>query len=74
MVKDDFREVSTNVEAAIRNILIRRTALIDADLKLLRDENVVLESERNPAFRRKLAEEVAQAKAELGQLSSRLKI
>ncbi|KAJ4353988.1 uncharacterized protein N0V89_005720 [Didymosphaeria variabile] len=72
MVSEAFRDLSINVEAAIRNAVTRRTALIDADLQLLQDENVVLESEKNPVFRRKLVEEVERAKAELEQMSSRL--
>jgi hypothetical protein len=72
MFRDSFREISINIEAAIKNVVIRRAALIEADLQLLRDENVVLESERNPVFRRKLAKEVERAMAELEQMSNRL--
>jgi hypothetical protein len=40
----------------------RQLAFVEADLNTIRDQNVVLESERNPEFRRHLAAELEAVK------------
>lgn len=39
--------------------------LVEEDLQILKDENVVLQSERNPEFRKRLEAEVVDFKEEL---------
>lgn len=51
-------ELARNIESAIN----RQLAFIEADLNTLRDQNVILESERNPDFRRQLATELEAVK------------
>lgn len=46
----------------------QQVALIETDLQMLRDENVVLESERNPEFRSRVAAEVDRARAQLDRI------
>lgn len=54
--------VSNELVESIENAVSRQLAFIEADLNTLRDQNVVLESERNPDFRRQLATGLEAAK------------
>ena len=59
---DKFLIVSDKLVESIENAVSRQLAFIEADLNTLRDQNVVLESERNPDFRRQLATGLEAAK------------
>jgi hypothetical protein len=48
----------------MEEVVKQQTGLLQADLQMLRDENVVLESERDPEFRRRVGSEVVRAKAD----------
>ena len=48
----------------MNEIVNQQVDLVEADLQMLRDENVVLESERNPEFRGRVIEEVRSVRRE----------
>ncbi|KAJ4302860.1 hypothetical protein N0V90_001751 [Kalmusia sp. IMI 367209] len=68
---DAFRGLSIKLESAITGAIAQQITLIEADLMMLRDENVILESE-NPHFRRILKREIQRTKTELDQISTEL--
>jgi hypothetical protein len=63
--KDGFSRLSDDLEQNTIVVIARQFAFIEANLDTLRNDNVVLESERNPDFRIRLA-------AELGTLRGRM--
>lgn len=49
----------------MKEAISQQLVFIETDLTILKDENVVEESERNPEFRRRLAAEVESVKVEM---------
>jgi hypothetical protein len=52
----------------VNEIVNQQVGLVEADLQMLRDENVVLESERDPEFRRRVGAEVERARGEVERI------
>ncbi|KAH8732134.1 hypothetical protein GQ44DRAFT_767167 [Phaeosphaeriaceae sp. PMI808] len=66
--RNGFREIAQGLQDAVNQDVNAQVDLIRADLQLLSDENVVLESERNPEFRRKLEAEVDSVEVEVARI------
>lgn len=67
-----FFAISDTLQQEIKNAVTHQLAFITADLDTLRNENVVLESERNPEFRTRLATEVTRARQDMDILTGTL--
>jgi hypothetical protein len=52
----------------VNEIINQQVGLVEADLQMLRDENVVLESERDPEFRRRVGAEVERVRGEVERI------
>jgi len=52
----------------MEGIVKEQTELVEADLQMLRNENVVLESERDPEFRIRVGAEVEWARREVERI------
>lgn len=52
----------------MNELVNQQVGLIEADLRMLRDENVVLESERDPEFRRRVEAEVERVGGEVERI------
>ncbi|ORY11257.1 hypothetical protein BCR34DRAFT_484487 [Clohesyomyces aquaticus] len=63
--RERFVEISNELQEQMATLIAEQLAFIEADLNTLKDENVVLESERNPEFRTRLATEVERVEDEL---------
>lgn len=63
--RDEFSRISDDLERKTREVIAQEFSSIEANLDTLRNDNVVLESERNPDFRMRLA-------AELGTMRGRM--
>ncbi|KAM7189178.1 hypothetical protein V8F33_010180 [Rhypophila sp. PSN 637] len=64
-----FKELTTELENAVKTIVQRHFAAIRETMDILRDENVIAESERDGKFRRLVEEEVTRVR---GQLPARV--
>ncbi|RYO90874.1 hypothetical protein DL766_001625 [Monosporascus sp. MC13-8B] len=66
--KAKFRDIARRLQDKVNEIVNHQVGLIEADLRMLRDENVMLESERDPEFRMRVGaeEEVSNLWAEFG--------
>lgn len=62
--KAEFRKIASELQDKVNEIVYQQVDLVEADLQMLRDENVVLESERNPEFRGRVMEEVRSVRRE----------
>lgn len=49
----------------MKEIVNQQVWLVEADLQVLKDENVVLQSERDPEFRRRVGAEVERVRREV---------
>lgn len=74
MLRTAFRNLSEDLEEAVKEVALQQSAYIESDLELLRNENVILESEKHPEFRQSLSEEIRQIRLQLEQLSSMLDV
>ena len=52
----------------MNEIVNQQVGLVEADLQMLRDENVALESERDPEFRRRVGGEVERVRGEVERI------
>jgi hypothetical protein len=52
----------------VNEVISQQVGLAEADLQILRDENVVLESERNPQFRRQVRSELERVKGDIDRI------
>ncbi|KAF2710421.1 hypothetical protein K504DRAFT_405554 [Pleomassaria siparia CBS 279.74] len=66
--KERFVHVSNELETKIRNAIAAQLAFVATDLNTMRDQNVVLESERNPEFRTQLAAELVLVEDDMGEI------
>jgi hypothetical protein len=57
----------------VKKIVQKQIEFIEADLQMLRDEHVILDSERNPEFRIRVRTEVEWAKEEIDRISCRFR-
>jgi hypothetical protein len=71
-LRDQFGNIANALQDEIQRIVSRQIAFIEADLDTLRDTNVILESEQNPEFRRRLAREVRSAREEMDSITQQL--
>ncbi|KAF1955086.1 hypothetical protein CC80DRAFT_493422 [Byssothecium circinans] len=70
---DDHRRLLTvtfiswadRLEDEVKKAAVQQVELIEADLRMIRSENAVLESEKNPQFRNRLSAELGRMKREL---------
>lgn len=60
-----FISISEKVQQETKDAVAQQLRFIENDLNTLRNENVVLESERNPEFRTRLEIEVTRAREEM---------
>ncbi|KUL85849.1 hypothetical protein ZTR_07402 [Talaromyces verruculosus] len=63
--REKFLAISDTLQQKTKDAVTHQLAFIAADLDTLRNENVVLESERNPEFRTRLATEVTRAREDM---------
>ncbi|KAF2194396.1 hypothetical protein K469DRAFT_495226, partial [Zopfia rhizophila CBS 207.26] len=66
--KEKFRDIARGLQDKVNEIVNQQVGLVEADLQMLRDENVVLESERDPEFRRRVGAEVERVKWEVDRI------
>ncbi|CAO2651427.1 Nn.00g039970.m01.CDS01 [Neocucurbitaria sp. VM-36] len=66
--KESFRDIVLELQDKLDEIVQEQLEFVEADLQILRDENVVLESERNPEFRRRVRAEMERVKGEVERL------
>ena len=52
----------------MRDVIAEHVGVIEADLEILKNDNVIQSQERNPEFRRTLAESVTAAQAEMTRI------
>lgn len=57
------------LQAMTKELVEQQMAVIDRDLDMLSNENAVLDSERNPEFRARVAAELDTANAEVERLT-----
>lgn len=74
LVKDAFQRISTDIESTISTAIAEHIDVVKADIDILRDQNAILESERNPQFRQALSREIQRARAELEQIVNTLDV
>ncbi|KAH8688822.1 hypothetical protein BGW36DRAFT_402321 [Talaromyces proteolyticus] len=65
-LRSQFISISEELQQETTDAVAQQLRFIETDLNTLRNENVVLESERNPEFRTRLELEVTQAREEMG--------
>ncbi|KAH6642927.1 hypothetical protein C7974DRAFT_301862 [Boeremia exigua] len=63
--KAGFKALARSLQEQISEVVGQQIQLIEADLQILNSENVVLESERNPQFRRRVGSELDFVRKEL---------
>lgn len=63
--REKFLAISDTLQQKTKDAVTHQLAFIAADLDTLRNENVVLESERNPEFRTRLVTEVTRAREDM---------
>ncbi|KAF2108978.1 hypothetical protein BDV96DRAFT_652220 [Lophiotrema nucula] len=66
--KENFANIANELQEKVSEVVATQVSAIEVDLDTLRDENVVLESERNPQFRRDLGEEVNRVREEMNAI------
>ncbi|KAF1998022.1 hypothetical protein P154DRAFT_440141 [Amniculicola lignicola CBS 123094] len=59
--------IARELQDKVNEVITQQLVFIEADLNTLRDENVVLESERNPELRRRLGAGVERGRQEMEQ-------
>lgn len=72
MLREGFYRLSSTFETSIQDAIVQQVSHIETDLRLLRDENIILESERNPRFREMLAQEIDRIGEELRTIRGEL--
>lgn len=60
--KRKFGELAEKLEDNVRDSVEEHLGVVDSTLDMVRDENVALESERDPAFRTRVADELRELK------------
>lgn len=63
-----FKNIACGLQDKVNHLVNQQVGHIEADLQLLRDENVVLESERDPSFRRRVKTEVERTIEHMGRI------
>ena len=64
-LRKKFSTLAYDHESRLREAINANLALVQNDIDTLRNENVALESERNPEFRRRMENEVARIRREM---------
>lgn len=64
-LRKKFSTLAYDHESKLREAIRANLALVQNDIDTLRNENVALESERNPEFRRRVENEVARIRREM---------
>lgn len=65
-----FSELSRDLEDKIQEAIATHIAVVQNDLDTLKNENVALESERHPEFRKQLEEAVRDIRQKMERASS----
>jgi hypothetical protein len=68
MFREEFLIVARETQKNLVEILDEQVGWVEADLKMLSDENTILESERDLQFRKRVEEVVDRAKREVERL------
>jgi hypothetical protein len=66
--KESFREIARRLQDKVNEVVNQQVAAVEADLHMLSHENVALESEREPEFRRRLGAVVESAMEEVEEI------
>ncbi|RYP01347.1 hypothetical protein DL765_010864 [Monosporascus sp. GIB2] len=66
--KEKFRDIARGLQDKVNEVVNQQVGLIEADLRMLRDENVILESERDPEFRGRVGAEVESVRGEVDRI------
>jgi hypothetical protein len=69
-LKDRFNDIADDLREKQASIQIRRFEALKENLDMLRDENIIRESESDSTFRKRVEEQVCRIKAALGNISS----
>jgi hypothetical protein len=64
-LRKKFSTLAYDHESKLREAIKANLALVQNDIDTLRNENIALESERNPEFRRRVENEVARIRREM---------
>jgi hypothetical protein len=67
--KEGFRNLARELQNQLTDMVEEQVELVRADLQMLKDENVVLESERDPGFRKRVGVEMERVTAEVERLA-----
>ena len=67
-LKTRFKELATDFQTGIQTAIETHLTAISETMDIVRDENVIAESERDGDFRRRVQEEVGRVRADLGGL------
>ncbi|KAF2638819.1 hypothetical protein P280DRAFT_404207 [Massarina eburnea CBS 473.64] len=73
LFKEAFIDLSYDLEDKVTEVVYEQVELIEMDLDLIKSDNVVLESERNPRFCNAVREEVVRAKSDLESMKVAMK-
>lgn len=68
--KGQFRSMIQELQDELNEVVVEQIGHIESDLQMLKDENVVLESERYPEFRVRVQEEMGRVREEVERLGS----
>jgi hypothetical protein len=66
--ENNFRTLADSLHGQINEIVKQQLALVEMDMQILKAENVIEESERDPMFKGKVGAEVKRAKREIKRL------
>jgi hypothetical protein len=69
MCREKFLIVVRETQEDLAEIVDEQVGRVEADLQLLSEENAILESERDLAFKNRVAAELERAKIEVERLS-----
>jgi hypothetical protein len=68
LFRKGFEDIAGALEDQLLEAVEEQVELVRANLQVLRDENVVLESERDPGFRRRVGAEMERVMGQVEEL------
>lgn len=68
MLKDAFNMLADDLELRVRSVVEEQARLVTEHIDLIRSDNVILESEKNPEFRDRVGKAVREVSRELAGL------
>ena len=68
--RNEFGDLATAFQAQVKAAVREHLDVVTGTLDILRSENVALESERDPEFRRRVGSELRRAREVMGRISA----